>query len=307
MHDLCSPPAGLCGYFGRVTFEAIVAIFAIPLLLAACVRLGLLRAQFALIICSAALIGWQQLLELVPTGPPPPILDEDTSIRDYRNASFPRPPTICEKLVKPLDALPLRAPQRVHSMLWSQLQGKDIVEIGAHSGDGMMCYARGARSAIAVEPDQKYCKKLAERASESNYFKAVCASYNSIQDADIYLWWQQQPHMPNKQVLEHLAEMQRQRMVRKNATAIVLFDHKVPSDMSDWRRYHKLAKWSQRVAFDERPAHQTCPHSEKDADRRLCYRAHGVFTVAAITISRMVATHGDMARQRRDITISRDS
>ena len=142
----------------------------------------------------------------------------------------------------------------------------------------------------AAEQDAARCKKLRDRQRAGALsFRVLCGSYASVvPDADVYTWWQGQLQLdlPNRAVLGHLAEMQRHGKVRKDAAAVLLFDHSSPGDMSDWRTFHRLANWSKRVVFDER-ASDGCSRRQGIAQRRNCHRAHGVFTVASIPLTRV--------------------
>lgn len=60
-------------------------------------------------------------------------------------------PRDCMWLVKPVDRSPDRSPQAVHSVLAARFVGQEVVEIGTHGGDGMNCFARFAKSAVAIE------------------------------------------------------------------------------------------------------------------------------------------------------------
>ena len=72
----------------------------------------------------------------------------------------------CTNRVVPVDAAPIRSPQRVHSYLANQrFGGKDVVEIGTRNGDGMACFAQVAKSAVAIEFDKTYCDILRKRSA----------------------------------------------------------------------------------------------------------------------------------------------
>ena len=79
----------------------------------------------------------------------------------------------CTKLVtNPIDASPIRSPQALHSAIASRLANRSLVEIGTRNGDGFACFARVARSALAVEASKPYCDKLRARG-----FAVVCSKY----------------------------------------------------------------------------------------------------------------------------------
>jgi hypothetical protein len=278
LHDLCSPPSGLCAIFSRVTAEGVVLVVALPIILIVCARKRIMSESLAIMLLFASLIAWQQAFEVVPA------VTDRTQMSIAANIS-------CEALVHPVaSSVPMRSPQRVHSLLAQRFAGKDVVEIGSGGGDGISCFARSAHSAVAIEQDAAGCKKLRDRQRAGALsFRVLCGSYASVApDADVYTWWQgqQQLDLPNRAVLGHLAAMVRHGKVRKDAVAVLLFDHKAPGDMGDWRSLHRLADWSKRVVFDER-ASGGCSHRQSNAQGRLCHRAHGAFTVASIPLSRV--------------------
>lgn len=295
-HDLCAPPSGLCAIFGRVTIEGIVVTAVGPALLLAGLHMGWLSATAAGTLAVGVIAAWQLTFEWVPRGPggPPPLVHSANE------------PIDCAALVRPIDPVPVRSPQRVHSMLAAQFAGKSIVEIGTRNGDGMMCFSRLARSAFAIEYDESYCKKLRERQQQDSSrgpherqarFHVRCGDYRTqhIPNADIFTWWQQLPHLSNEAVLNNLRKLQLQGRVSKHAIAIMLFDHKWTTDMIDWRRLHHMANWSARIAFDERAPGQSCPAQMEagDGNRRFCYRASGSFTVAAMPIAQVPVVDED--------------
>ena len=72
----------------------------------------------------------------------------------------------------------------------------------------MACFAQAARTAVAIELDQTYCKKLVSRSAEQAdvpRFTVLCRSYQAgVPDADVYTWWQQAPHFSDSEVLKYL-------------------------------------------------------------------------------------------------------
>ena len=76
-------------------------------------------------------------------------------------------PVDCAKRVPlPVDVVPIRSSQAVHSILASWFAGKIIVEIGTRNGDGMHCFAQVAHNATAIEIDKAYCRLLEKRSLE---------------------------------------------------------------------------------------------------------------------------------------------
>ena len=75
----------------------------------------------------------------------------------------------CEEVVKPMDVSPERSPQAAHTALLEHMSGKDVAEIGTRRGDGMLCFALAARSALAIEVRPNYCSMLEERDTAYQY------------------------------------------------------------------------------------------------------------------------------------------
>ena len=205
--------------------------------------------------------------------------------------------TDCAMLVKPVDPSPLRSPQAVHTVLAQRFIGKDVVEVGTHHGDGMNCFARTARSAIAIEIDKSACGLLRARAQKLKQaglgtYGVMCDFFPAhTPDADIFTWWREAPHLSNERALKELRERQLTGQVRAGAIAYVLFDHGFGSDAKSWKRLRALASWHTRVPFDEysqcmrmMPAHKS-DSSYGNLTNRVCHRARGSFTVAEIPIA----------------------
>ena len=113
----------------------------------------------------------------------------------------------CAAAVAPVDATPIRSPQAVHTAMLPHIAGKELVEIGTRNGDGMTCFSRVTRSAIAVELSRPYCDHLTKRSTENAgrgpAWTVLCQDYRSATrlDGDVFTWWQQYPHLRNMQVL----------------------------------------------------------------------------------------------------------
>ena len=70
----------------------------------------------------------------------------------------------CEALVPaPVDVVPIRSPQSVHTRLANRFRNRTVVEIGTRNGDGMQCFAQVAKRVVAIEKDRRYCTKLSTR------------------------------------------------------------------------------------------------------------------------------------------------
>ena len=105
-------------------------------------------------------------------------------------------PIDCASLVKPVDWPPIRSPQAVHSTVAELLRSTDAVEIGTRNGDGMRCFARTARSAVAIELESRYCTELRLHsrnmtAAGVGGFRVHCQDYRrGTPDADFYTLWE---------------------------------------------------------------------------------------------------------------------
>ena len=169
------------------------------------------------------------------------------SSRDVASLQPGTAPPDCAVLVdRPVDPSPIRSPQAVHSVIAERVVDKDLAEIGTRNGDGMACFSQFARSAVAIEMQPDYCTKLRRRsqAAGSGNFSVLCDMYQkSIPDADVYTWWQEPPHLENSEVLRYLRRLQLDGKIRRDAEALVLFDHKWPPDMDSWRKLGHLASW----------------------------------------------------------------
>ena len=195
----------------------------------------------------------------------------------------------CSQLVpKPTDAPPIRSPQAAHSVVAEHLAGKDLVEIGTRTGDGMHCFAQIARSAVAVEMDRRYCTRLRSLASSlpRTTFTVACQRYQAgLPDADVYTWWQQKPHLTNSCLLRFLRSQVDNGTIRRGAEAVLLFDLQAPKvvgDSTSWRAIEKLVTWSRRVPFNEKAF---C--LSKRIPSSMCRRAKGEFLVASIPVARV--------------------
>ena len=159
----------------------------------------------------------------------------------------------------------------------------------------MNCFAQVAKRAVAIEMDPTYCRKLEARAKtlsathQGATYSVACRRYqDDTPDADIYTWWQQEPHLSNAKVLDVLARKQRAGKVRKGAEAIVLFDNLFPSDRASRTEVLRIARWHTNVTFDERPLCQrllSMPGQSEGLSVSDCQRAHGSFTVAAVPLA----------------------
>jgi hypothetical protein len=210
--------------------------------------------------------------------------------------------TNCAQMVSPpMDVSPFRSPQQVHSVLADRFRGKDIVEIGTHRGDGMICFATQAKSAIALEMNPKDCAGLRERSTQfradhasSAEVKVLCQKYqDGIADADVFTWWQEAPALSNSCLLKHLRAQLEIGKIRKGAEAVMLFDTQTADwigDKRSWKAVQSLVSWSARIPFDERELCLSMTRGSKRIRPSVCRRAVGLFLAAAIPIERVPLT-----------------
>ena len=106
----------------------------------------------------------------------------------------------CTRLVpRTLDSSPHRSPQAVHTALLARFVGKDVAEMGSRAGDGIACFAQRARSATAIETEEKPCALLHERSRNlalgtRTSYDVLCtptseAYVDALPDADAITWW----------------------------------------------------------------------------------------------------------------------
>ena len=204
-------------------------------------------------------------------------------------------PIDCSLLVPepPQDPVPVRSPVKVHSALARHFAGKDLVEIGTRNGDGMECFSRVTRSAVAIEMEAEYCASLAKRrarlrAAAEGTFEIVCKPYQeaheSLLNAEMISWWLGGDRL-NIPVLLALEEMNRQSKLRPGATAVIAFDLRSGMDVESWQRLRPMANWSEIVPFDE--CEQCQRLLKKETAFTTCGRAQGTFVIAGFVVARL--------------------
>ena len=200
----------------------------------------------------------------------------------------------CTALVpRPLDSSPGRSPQAVHTLLAHRFAGKRVVEIGTMRGDGVACFAASAASAVAIEHHPPYCRRLRERsaslaAAGRRNFTVRCEGYETglPSDFDVVTWWQMAPHLLNEEVLARLRSLQARGRLRSPVEAVVLFDSTWKDDRMSWKRLSPLARWHEKVAFDERQLCISLAHNATAALRHKCNkRGFGFFIVAGFDVA----------------------
>ena len=106
----------------------------------------------------------------------------------------------CEVLVPaPVDMVPIRSPQSVHTRLANRFRNRTVVEIGTRNGDGMQCFAQVAKRAVAIEMDRQYCTMLSVRRKKLRQhglgdYDILCDKYEDVpvatfSSADYIHWW----------------------------------------------------------------------------------------------------------------------
>ena len=205
----------------------------------------------------------------------------------------------CTALVKPRDASPIRSPQNIHTWLSERFRGRDVVEVGTRNGDGMMCFAQTARTAVAVEIEREYCDILRRRAENlrrraQGNFSVVCDDYKRARlDGDVFTWWEQAPHLTNVDAVTYLRREVRRGRIRTGAQAVVLFDMSWRDDVTSLQRLVEQAAWTQNIPFDEealclRKQQQLARAGKQRKDSsESCERAKGRFIVAGIPLLRL--------------------
>ena len=212
----------------------------------------------------------------------------------------------CHSVVpKPLDQVPIRSPQALHTALLPFITGRDVVEIGTRKGDGMSCFASVAKRAVAVEMDRKACAALERRAVElrssgGSAFSVICSDYRKARDldADVFTWWQQDPFLRNFAVLRALRKKLDLGQVRATAKAIFAFDLKYGPDIYDLTALRRSIWWKTNLTID-------VPFDDKDACLQAkqvktvrCNRAQGRFVLVVVPFAEVpihLASQGEGA------------
>ena len=144
----------------------------------------------------------------------------------------------CEVLVPaPVDMVPIRSPQSVHTRLANRFRNRTVVEIGTRNGDGMQCFAQVAKRVVAIEKDGKYCSKLGARRKKLREqglgdYDILCDLYQAVPvatfaSADYIHWWLGGAEI-NVQVLKFLYSIRTQ--LKPGVKAVVLHDPSVGID-----------------------------------------------------------------------------
>ena len=167
------------------------------------------------------------------------------------------------------------------------IRGKNLVEFGTRSGDGICCFAVVARRAAAVEFDTTYCSKLEERAkalqaATNSSFRTHCKKYQNValDNADVFTWWFGGKGLDSAALL-HLRMRHDAGQLRHNASAIVLFERDSESDMVSFKALESFASWVENVTFDE---HRLCLQ-KYPRKRWLCARSSGSYHLAGFRIA----------------------
>ena len=167
----------------------------------------------------------------------------------------------CEQEVTPVDIVPIRSPQSVHTALARRFAGQSIIEIGTRNGDGMECYARVARHAVAIEIDRSYCRMLMTRSAQMQRLKTGhghghrnftvrCESYEAtpmavFEHADYVEGWMGLTEV-NVQILRFLSSHSDR--LRPHFEALILHDHDEGNDQISLALLKPFATWHEVVA-----------------------------------------------------------
>ena len=144
----------------------------------------------------------------------------------------------CEALVPaPVDMVPIRSPQSVHTRLANRFRNRTVVEIGTRNGDGMQCFAQVAKRAVAIEMDRQYCTMLSVRRKKLRQhglgdYDILCDKYEDVpvatlSSADYIHWWLGGADI-NARVLTFLYNIRAQ--LKPGVKAVVLHDPAVGVD-----------------------------------------------------------------------------
>ena len=144
----------------------------------------------------------------------------------------------CEALVPaPVDMVPIRSPQSVHTRLANRFRNRTVVEIGTRNGDGMQCFAQVAKRAVAIEMNRQYCTKLSARRKKLRQrglgdYDIVCDKYEDVpvatfSSADYIHWWLGGAEI-NVRVLTFLYSIRTQ--LKPGVKAVVVHDPAVGID-----------------------------------------------------------------------------
>ena len=144
----------------------------------------------------------------------------------------------CEVLVPaPVDMVPIRSPQSVHTRLANRFRNRTVVEIGTRNGDGMQCFAQVAKRAVAIEMDRQYCTMLSVRRKRLRQhglgdYDILCDKYEDVpvatfSSADYIHWWLGGAEI-NVRVLTFLYSIRAQ--LKPGVKAVVVHDPAVGID-----------------------------------------------------------------------------
>ena len=167
----------------------------------------------------------------------------------------------CEQEVTPVDIVPIRSPQSVHTALARRFAGQSIVEIGTRNGDGMECYARVARHAVAIEIERSYCATLMTRSAQMQRvktghghghrnFTVRCESYEAtpmavFEHADYVEGWMGLTEV-NVRILRFLSSHSER--LRPHFEVLILHDHDEGNDQISLALLKPFATWHEVVA-----------------------------------------------------------
>lgn len=191
----------------------------------------------------------------------------------------------------------MRSPFAAHSAMLPYFRGKELVELGTRNGDGMNCFARVTKAAVAVEFEPMYCKRLEVRAKELQaagvgQYTVACQSFEElVLDADVYTWWLGEGL--DERAIRRLTSLQAQGKIRPSAMVYMLFDASTSE-----RKASSYAKygWLKRIDFDETEGCQAKIASQEPTPtydggtrfpKALCKRARGAFLLVGVPLRKL--------------------
>jgi hypothetical protein len=162
----------------------------------------------------------------------------------------------CTQLVEAIDYAPIRTPQALHTLMLPLITGKRLVELGTRNGDGIVCFAQVASSAVAVEMSPAYCAVLNRRAGALRTqgqpsFSVECANYTQLAlNADIFTWWFGLSSL-DMMAIGHLRSQQAAGLVSPSVTLLLPFEAPDRRDVSGLVGMGRhLVKWGKQMGLE---------------------------------------------------------
>ena len=194
-----------------------------------------------------------------------------------------------------VDVSPMRAPVSVLSALAAIFRARVIAEVGTRNGDGINCFSRVAKRALAIEMDESYCSKLRERraklaATGGGSYEVVCTPFQHVpatllRDIELLHWWV--GGNLNAAMFAHVISMHDRGSLRHDVEVVANFDLRWGIDAANWRSLAPMARWHRSVDYDECDA-CTRRYPMDKQDRFLnCARAVGTIVIAGFRVAQL--------------------